>query len=1321
MPRCLSCGRRVRGPHPPCAGLPPEPPAAPEAPPRPVPGFRLVRLLGRGGFGEVAAAARESDGRPVALKVARPDVAGGREQIFREAEALRLVGPPAVPPLLGEGVLDDGSPWLAMELLEAPSLAERMAAGPLTPSEAVAVTAALLESLAAIHAAGLAHGDLKPENVLLEGEPPRARLVDLGLAARAAAAGADAESLAGTAEYMSPEQCQGRAPDTRSDLYAVGVILFEMATGRPPFFGGSGQVRHAHLTLRPPRPGSLSALPGGLEEVVLRCLAKDPPARFASAADLRRALLPFLSVAPGPAPARVPAASPGPAAPAARSARRRVGVVFLEATADPVAVHGAAAALGAVLAHAQGGRYALVFDPAVAENPVRLALRAARGLVERGLAPRALVDLAAATAVSRPGGADRYFSAAFAQPGSYPRSDDPPGALATARAAEVLVGLEAHPVAGREGLVSCPPEATAPDEPTVLRQSAAPLLGRDDVLDDLQRAARSATLEGAPALVAVLGEAGLGKSHLGAALADRLRRMSPSPEVVELRARQPAEAGEGGTLRALLRWALNLPPGLALPADAGRALLSLALPEEAESDAWAGVALALGWISPEAPELRARAAAPGALMALAVRATGALLRRRARTRPLCLLLDDAHLADGAALDAIEYAALAEAGAPIFACALARPGFASRRRAFGERAARRRTVRLEALAPDAAAELCRRLLRPAEGVQAWAVERLTARAQGVPLLLVELVRGMKRDGLVRRHAQGGSHYLATDELERFPDLPLVEWLADRETARLPADLASHAQLAALLGDEVAAEETAGVVAELERAGQGAAFPLDPGAATARLLGLGLLSAHRGGRTGFRLSLVREAVARSTPDALRRSIHEAAFRFYGRPGAAPEPVRLPRLARHAAGGGHQAEAGSVLLGLAEDRRARHAWIEAESLYSRALEHLPAAEAAPRLRARKGRGLMRTRLGRYRDAVDDLFAAREAARALGDASAELECLLDEATALDWALDFGASRARVEEAERMAGAPPPEVWCRLELGRGRSLFRASRWEEGRAALEAAAALAERIGDAAYETQVAALLLLGTSLPALGRAADGEAALARAQALAEARGDDLHLGAVLVNRRNLRVARQDVEGAVRDQLAAVRVGREMGLTGTEYYGEYNLSELFYQAADAARAEPHLRRAVEIEQRHPEVASVPLALLLWARLLLLGGDLAGARRRLEEFRAGLAWARARQWAGADLGPSESVLADMVDLATRDAADADWEALLGRSARDSVEQEPIEVLEMRGRAALRAGRPGVARAALEEALRLCGRIPTLLEPRVRRALSDVGSS
>ena len=111
------------------------------------------------------------------------------------------------------------------------------------------------------------------------------------------------------------------------------------------------------------------------------------------------------------------------------------------------------------------------------------------------------------------------------------------------------------------------------------------------------------------------------------------------------------------------------------------------------------------------------------------------------------------------------------------------------------------------------------------------------------------------------------------------------------------------------------------------------------------------------------------------------------------------------------------------------------------------------------------------------------------------------------------------------------------------------------------------------------------------------------------------------------------------------------------------------------------------------------------------GDLAGAGARLERFRE----ARSLGWGSSEIGPSEAVLADMVELAMRDAEDAEWDALLARSARDSVEQEPVEVLEMRGLAALRAGRLGAARAALAAALTLTDRIPGLLAPRIRRAL------
>ncbi|HEY6106175.1 MAG TPA: serine/threonine-protein kinase PknK, partial [Anaeromyxobacteraceae bacterium] len=634
-------------------------------------------------------------------------------------------------------------------------------------------------------------------------------------------------------------------------------------------------------------------------------------------------------------------------------------------------------------------------------------------------------------------------------------------------------------------------------------------------------------------------------------------RLEPAPEVLELKAREPSAGEEGGTFRALLRWALDLPAAPA-PEDRGRSLLSAALPPEMGPDRWAAAALALGWIGPEAPELRGAGAAPGALRALAVRAAGEALRRRALRHPLCVLLDDAHLADGAALDALEYGALAEGNAPILVLALARPAFRDARPAFGERAARFESLALPPLPPAAAAELCRLLLLPAENVPELAVERLVARAQSIPMLLVELVRGLKRDGLVRRR-EGGAWYLATDELERVPDLPLVDWLAERELGALPEDLAAHARLAALLGDEFTLPEVSGVLAQLEKAGLAAPFPHDAQAGTRRLLGAGLLVTHRGDRIGFRSALVREAVARSLGPPQARAIHEAAFRYYRGAFALPEALRQPRLARHAEACGLAPEAAAIHLRLADGQRARQAYLEAEIHYSRALALLRPADARPRLAALRGRGLMRYRIGRYQDSIADLAAARDLAAQLADVAAQVECLLDEATALDWMNDYSGSVERVESARLLAGPDPsPLDQARLRLAEGRALFRAGRWPEASAALEDAALRAKPLGDDGYETLVIALILLAVVLPNLGRIDEAEAVVAQGLELCQQRGDQLHLGGFLNNRRNLWVSRRDLERAVEDLRGFMRTGRELGMVGIEYFGEYNLGELHY-------------------------------------------------------------------------------------------------------------------------------------------------------------------
>jgi tetratricopeptide (TPR) repeat protein len=696
-----------------------------------------------------------------------------------------------------------------------------------------------------------------------------------------------------------------------------------------------------------------------------------------------------------------------------------------------------------------------------------------------------------------------------------------------------------------------------------------------------------------------------------------------------------------------------------------------------------------------------------------MRATGELLTATARQRPLCLILDDAHFADETALDALEYACLAETRTPMWVCVVARPDFEKCRPSWGARAARSDSHALGPLSAAHAAELCRTLLRPADNIPAQAVERIVERTQRVPLFLVELVRGLKRQGLVRPRATGGTWYLATDELDRLPELRLVEWLADRELGALPPALAAHARLCALLGTDFTAAAAEGVVRELERAGGASGFPLDPRHATHRLLDQGLLVAHRQDAISFRNELVRETVAGTLPAPERASIHHAAYCYYDSEAGAAERQRLPRLAFHAAAAGLKDKAASLYIDLAEAARGRHAFLDAEAMYSRALELLDPADEARGLTALRGRGLMRYRIGRYEDSLADFARAREWARRVGNVRAEVELLLDEAMALDWVSEYVRSEERVLEAQGLASrVESPYVQARLLLGLGRAQLRQGLWDDACPPLEAAAMRAKRLGDAGYETQVVAQMLLAAILPHLGRMDEAQRVFDEVVLTCAEHGDRFHLGSALNNRRNLWVARKDLASAVRDQERFIQIGRELGMLVWEYIAEYNLGELHYQAGDIAAAAPHIARSLELERRYPDVAPRPWARLLHARALAYTDDPERAGAMLSEIRGVLADSPP---GSQELSSSEQVLFDMVELCIQQAPLEAWRALQARSEKFSVEQEPLEVLDMMALTVLRRGERAEAARLQDEALQRAALIPNVMERRMRRTL------
>jgi serine/threonine protein kinase len=280
--------------------------------------WRIARLLGAGGMGRVYAAIQPEIGARVAIKVLRRDAeAGVVDRFFNEARAVNVIRHENIVDVIDLGRLPDGAPYIVMEYLEGSSLGAILRRDRQLPLGTLArVVGEVLAALVAAHAKDIIHRDLKPDNVFVS-PGGRVTVLDFGIAKLASAdalAATETGSLLGTPTYMSPEQARSQPIDARADLYSAGVILYEGATGAPPFTATNlFDLLKLHVEASPAPPSARRAdMPLALEAVILRALAKDPADRFASAAEMKDALA--AAVADLPEAQRTPlavAAAPG--------------------------------------------------------------------------------------------------------------------------------------------------------------------------------------------------------------------------------------------------------------------------------------------------------------------------------------------------------------------------------------------------------------------------------------------------------------------------------------------------------------------------------------------------------------------------------------------------------------------------------------------------------------------------------------------------------------------------------------------------------------------------------------------------------------------------------------------------------------------------------------------------------------------------------------------------------------------------------------------------------------------------------------------------
>jgi len=843
--------------------------------------YRIVRRLGQGAMGVVYEAEDQQLSRRVALKVLALSRAGDddrRRRFRREARAASAVVHPNVAVVYGVGH-DSGLDYLAMEYVAGVTLREalRRRGGPLEIMQAARIGEAVASGVGRAHELGIVHRDLKPENVMIS-DADAVKVLDFGLAklvAPPARARDEPPSsshvmtvegrILGTPAYMSPEQSKGRPVDARSDVFALGVMLYELVTGRWPFRGETAVELFIAIDRdEPPRPSALNphVLPG-VEAIVLRCLRKSPGERFASCREAAEALR---RVTSGEATT--------PAAVASDAELRLASVVRVTLLpADPPAGDGAAsleraalvellAGCGAQAATLAGGALVATFvqRPTGAGAATDLAVQAARGaFAARDAVPDAAIVIATGRALlagSAPTGeaADRAAALALEASGATILLDELTAGLLDGRCRVGKLGA---------GVFTLDRAALAADATRPLLGRPTPCVGRDAELATLDIALGACRDDGVPRAVLVVAPPGQGKTRL---LHEWLRRTEAGsdPPLVLLGRADPVRGAAGGLLAQALRPALDVAGGAA--PDEERAALLAAVSRRVPGADALRVAELLGELCgvpfPDDGRVLLRSARhdPLAMAEHVERAWLDWLRATCAARPAVLVLEDLHWGDARTVTLVEAALRELTDEALLVLALARPEVDDRFPKLW--AGRVQRLELGPLGRKASERLARDALGTAAADLA-VVERIVQLSEGNALFLEELVRAAAEG----RGGEVPGTLMAMLQAR-------IERLAPQERRVL--------RVASLLGERFRDGDVGALLGADERELEG------------WLRGLAqreVLAAHRGEARAehrFRHALVRDAAYGMLPEAERRALHRAAAEHLAQAVAEPAVV-------------------------------------------------------------------------------------------------------------------------------------------------------------------------------------------------------------------------------------------------------------------------------------------------------------------------------------------------------------------------------------------------------------------------------------------------